>query len=48
MGINATNLPILMALIPENEKKFKCEIKPEDLTVDSILEFAKKIESEEI
>jgi len=34
MGINTSDLPILMALMPENEKKYKCDIKPADLTVD--------------
>jgi hypothetical protein len=34
MGINTSDLPILMALVPENEKKYKCSTKPAEFTVD--------------
>ena len=48
MGINSSELPILMALMPENEKKYKCNIKPADLTVDKIVEFTHGLENGEI
>ena len=37
-----------MALMPENEKKYKCNIKPADLTVDKIVEFTHGLENGEI
>ena len=48
MGINSSELPILMALMPENEKKYKFNIKPADLTVDKIVEFTHGLENGEI
>jgi len=39
MGVKSESLPILKAILPADMKKFDCETKPADLTVDIISKF---------
>jgi len=43
VGINESQLPTLRAIVPNGMKKFECETKPADLTVDIISAFVSDV-----
>jgi protein disulfide-isomerase A1 len=45
MGITAENLPTLRAIVPADMKKFECETKPAELTVEAVTKFVEDIKS---
>lgn len=45
MGVTAEQMPTLRAIMPADMKKFQCETKPADLTVDVITKFVEDVKS---
>jgi len=43
IGINESQLPSLRAIVPNGMKKYECETKPADLTVDIISQFVSDV-----